>query len=228
MLQKIERQVALHHGLPPPAAGPPAGRSRNFSTLFGPELSYRLLVGATTLIVANTLIYGFVTWLPTFFVQQGLSIASSFKYSFFMMIGAPVGAAIASLTADSVGRKPAIIGASLFTILSGGFYPFVRNPLLLPVAGFLLVVPIYILVALLFAIYVPELFPTEVRMRAVGFCNTLGRAATVVTPFLVVFLFRAYGVGGVVTLMIGLLLLQIIVVHFLGMEPKLLRLEEME
>jgi hypothetical protein len=32
-----------------------------------------------------------------------------------------------------------------------------------------------VLVALLFAIYVPELFPTEVRLRASGICNTLGR-----------------------------------------------------
>jgi len=228
MLQKIESEVGLYHKLPEPAASAPAVPSRNFAALFGPGLASRLFVGATTLIVANTLIYGFVTWLPTFFVQQGLSIANSFKYSFLMTIGAPVGAAIGSLTADSIGRKPAIIGASLFTIISGSVYPFIRDPVVLPIAGFLLVVPIYILVALLFAIYIPELFPTDVRMRAVGFCNTLGRAATIVTPFLVVFLFRAYGVGGVVTLMIGLLILQILVVHFLGIEPKLRRLEQME
>ncbi len=228
MLQKIEREVALHHALPEPACSAPAVPSRNFASLFGPGLFSRLFVGATTLIVANTLIYGFVTWLPTFFVQQGLSIASSFKYSFLMTIGAPVGAGIGSIAADSIGRKPAIIGASLVTILAGGIYPFIRDPVLLPIAGFLLVVPIYILVALLFAIYIPELFPTDVRMRAVGFCNTLGRAATIVTPFLVVFLFRAYGVGGVVALMIGLLILQILAVHFFGIEPKLRRLEEME
>ena len=98
---------------------------------------------------------------------------------------------------------------------------------MLPIAGFLLVVPIYILVALLFAIYIPELFPTDLRMRAVGFCNTMGRAATIVTPFLVVALFRKHGVRGVVSLMIGLLILQILVVQFLGIEPKSRRLEEL-
>jgi len=85
-----------------------------------------------------------------------------------------------------------IIGASVLTILFGGkSTPFIRDPRLFPLAGFLLVVCIYILVALLFAIYVPELFPTDVRMRALGLCNTLGRAATIFTPFLVVFLFRS-------------------------------------
>jgi putative MFS transporter len=229
MLQEIESKFANQQTpLPEPATAPPAAAARNFSSLFGPQLFPRLFVGATVLIVANTLIYGFVTWLPSFFVQEGLSMANSFKYSFLMSIGAPVGAAIASLTADSVGRKPAIITASALTIVFGGIYPFIRDPRLLPLAGFLLVVCIYILVALLFAIYIPELFPTDVRMRALGLCNTIGRSATIFTPFLVVFLFRNHGIAGVVALMIALLVIQILAVHFFGLEPKLRRLEEMQ
>jgi putative MFS transporter len=229
VLLEIEREFANQDPpLPAPAAAPPSTSGRNFASLFGPQLFSRLFVGATVLIVANTLIYGFVTWLPSFFVQEGRSMASSFKYSFLMSIGAPVGAAIGALTADSIGRKPAIIGASVLTILFGGIYPFIRDPRLFPLAGFLLVVCIYILVALLFAIYVPELFPTDVRMRALGLCNTLGRAATIFTPFLVVFLFRSHGVGGVVALMIALLVIQILAVHFFGLEPKLRRLEELQ
>lgn len=213
--------------LPEPAASPVAVPTRNFSALFGPQLLSRTLVGATTLIVANTLIYGFVSWLPTFFVQQGLSMASSFKYSFLMSCGAPVGALLASFAADSLGRKPAIIGASFAAILFGGIYPTIRDSMLFPLVGFLLVVSIYILVALLFAIYIPELFPTDLRMRAVGLCNTLGRTATIFTPFLVVFLLRAHGVAGVVALMIGLLVVQILAVWLFGIEPKQRRLEEM-
>jgi putative MFS transporter len=154
-------------------------------------------------------------------------MANSFRYSFLMSIGAPVGAVIGASTADYLGRKLAIISASMLAIVFGGIYPFVRDPMLLSVTGFLLVVCIYILVALLFAIYIPELFPTAVRMRAVGLCNTLGRTATIFTPFLVVFLFRSYGVGGVVSLMIGLLVVQILTVHFYGIEPKMRSLEEM-
>jgi len=229
MLQEIERQFALRgESLPEPAPPAPPVPVRGLAVLFGPPLLPRFLVGATTLVVANTLIYGFVTWLPTFFVQQGLSIASSFKYSFLMSSGAPVGAAIASISADSIGRKPAIIGASLVAIIFGGIYPYIRNPLLFPLAGFLLVVSIYILVALLFAIYIPELFPTDVRMRAAGLCNTIGRTATIFTPFLVVFLLRAYGVAGVVGLMIGLLVIQILAVHFFGLEPRLRSLEQLD
>jgi MFS transporter, putative metabolite:H+ symporter len=91
-----------------------------------------------------------------------------------------------------------------------------------------MVVTIYVQVALLFAIYVPELFPTDVRMRAAGICNTLGRGATIVTPFIVVALLRSYGIGAVLSLIIGLLLVQIIVVSVYGVEPRKRRLEEME
>jgi MFS transporter, putative metabolite:H+ symporter len=229
ILQSIEREVELQHGaLPPPIFSKPALHKRTTADLLNPVLLPRMIVGVVTLIVANTLIYGFVTWLPTFFVAEGRSIARSFVYSFIMSAGAPVGSAIGAFTADSWGRKPAIIGASLMTILVGGIYPFIANSLLLLAAGFLLVVPIYVQVTLLFAIYVPELFPTDVRMRAAGICNTFGRGATIVTPFMVVALLRSYGIGGVLSLMIGLLIVQILVVFFFGVEPKNRRLEEMD
>ncbi|HYL86843.1 MAG TPA: MFS transporter [Candidatus Angelobacter sp.] len=229
ILQTIERETEREHGpLPPPASFKPAPPVRTTAALFSPTLLPRLLVGMVTLIVANTLIYGFVTWLPTFFVTEGRSIARSFLYSFIMSVGAPIGSAIGALTADSWGRKPVIVGASLLTILVGGIYPFIQNPTALLVAGFLLVVPIYVQVTLLFAIYIPELFPTDVRMRATGICNTAGRGATMITPFFVVALLHSYGIGGVLAMIIGLLIVQIIVVLLFGVEPRHRRLEEME
>ncbi|HEY4351820.1 MAG TPA: MFS transporter, partial [Paraburkholderia sp.] len=155
-------------------------------------------------------------------------IAKSFGYALVMSIGAPIGSAIGAFTADSWGRKKTIIIASLLAIVFGAIYPFVSNPVLLPVVGLLLTIPIYVLVALLFAVYVPELFPTEVRLRASGICNTLGRGATIVTPFIVVSLFAQHGVVGVLALMIGLLAVQIVVVAWLGVEPTGQRLEDLQ
>ncbi|HEX2663386.1 MAG TPA: MFS transporter [Candidatus Acidoferrum sp.] len=229
IMKSIEEEVAREHGpLPPPLLSKPGSPTRTVAALLNPALWPRLVVGMVTLIVANTLIYGFVTWLPTFFVTQGRSIASSFLYSFLISAGAPVGSAIGTLTADSWGRKPVIIGASVMTILIGGVYPFIAKPMLLLATGFALVVSIYIQVTLLFAIYVPELFPTDVRMRAAGICNTAGRAATMITPFFVVALLRSYGVAGVLGMIIGLLVAQIIVVLLFGVEPRNRSLEEMD
>jgi putative MFS transporter len=229
LLSTIEKEVALHHApLPEPKLSPLVKHSRNLASLLTPAILPRMILGSVSLIVINSLLYGFVTWLPTFFVQQGLSIVRSFNYSLVMAFGAPIGSAIGAFTADSWGRKPTIVGASLLTIVIGGLYPFITNPIVLMIVGFSLIVPIYILVALLFAIYIPELFPTEVRLRASGICNTFGRGAIIFTSFIVVALFKSHGVGGVLVFMIGLLIVEIVVVLTLGVEPKKRRLEEIE
>src|ERR1700726_1925024 len=94
--------------------------------------------------------------------------------------------------------------------------------------GFLLIVAIYVQVAILFGVYTPELFPTEVRLRANGICNTIGRAATILSPFIVLALFRNYGLTGVLALMIGLLIIHIIVIAVWGIEPANRGLEDLE
>ncbi|HEV2522064.1 MAG TPA: MFS transporter [Candidatus Acidoferrales bacterium] len=229
LLRAIENEVSLRHSpLPAPQVSNLVKHSRDLSSLASPEIFPRMILGSVSLIVINSLLYGFVTWLPTFFVQQGLSIARSFTYSLVMAFGAPIGSAIGAFTADSWGRRPTIVGASLLTILIGSFYPFITRPGVLMVVGFSLIVPIYVLVALLFAIYIPELFPTEVRLRAAGICNTFGRGAIIFMPFVVVRLFQSHGVGGVLVFMIALLIVQIGVVLALGVEPKKRRLEEIE
>jgi putative MFS transporter len=229
ILRAIESEVSLQHApIPDPVPAPPTNHSRGLGSLLSPVLLPRMIVGAITLIVVNTLIFGFVTWLPTFFVQEGLSIASSLSYSLIISLGAPLGTALGAFTVDSWGRKPTIIGASLLTIVIGSVYPFVKDPTVLLIVGFLLMIPIYVLVGVLFAIYIPELFPTEVRMRAAGICNTFGRGATILTPFIVVALFRSYRVKGVLGFLIALLIVQIFVVLRFGVEPKKRRLEEID
>ncbi|MFG1396309.1 MFS transporter [Roseixanthobacter pseudopolyaromaticivorans] len=228
LLEDIEAEASRGQPLPPPAAPAPAPARLGLAALFRPPLLSRMIVGCICLIVINTLLYGFITWLPTFFIKQGLSIATSFGYSLLMGLGAPIGSAIGALTADRWGRKPTIIASSALAVLFGLIYPNVSDPTLLPLIGFALTVPIYVLVALLFGIYIPELFPTEVRLRASGICNTFGRGATIVTPFIVVALFETHGISGVMVLMIGLLILQIAVVALLGIEPRNRRLEELE
>lgn len=229
LLRGIEAEVSREHSpLPPPVVSRIVKHSRDFSSLASPAILPRMILGSVSLIVINSLLYGFVTWLPTFFVQQGLSVARSFTYSLVMAVGAPIGSAIGAFTADAWGRKPTIIGASALTILIGSFYPFITRPVILMAVGFTLIIPIYVLVALLFAVYIPELFPTEIRLRASGICNTFGRGAVIFTSFIVVALFKARGVGGVLVFMIALLVVEILVVLTLGVEPKKRRLEEIE
>jgi putative MFS transporter len=226
LMRTIEREASRDAALPPPAppraAAPPPG----LAALLTPALLPRLFVGSVVLVVVNTLIFGFVTWLPTFFVQQGLGITKSLAFAMMISLGSPVGCVIGAWSSDWWGRKPTIIGASALAIVFGAIYPFVKDPALLIPAGLCLIVAIYILVATLYGVYTSEIFPTELRLRANGICNFFGRGATIVTPFVVVALFRNYGIGGVLALMIGLLVVQIVVVAVWGVETRKRALEE--
>jgi putative MFS transporter len=230
ILEDFERSAATT-GVPiAPAAAVPAVQvaKATFRSLFEPALLPRTITALVMLFTINAWLYGFITWIPTFFVKEGLSIAHSFQFALLMSFGAPVGALIGAFTADSWGRKPSIIWASVLSIVFGAIYPFVHSAVLLPLVGFLLTVPVYVLVALIFGVYVPELFPTEVRLRASGATNMVGRAAAVIVPPIVVVLFTKHGVGGVLAFMIALLVVQIVTVAVFGIEPKARRLEELD
>jgi len=227
LMQAIERDVAGNAALPLPAAPLPIPSLR-LSSLLGAALLPRMVVGSVVLITINALIFGFVNWLPTFFVQQGLSIAQSLSYTLVIVSGSLIGCAIGAFSADRLGRRVSIIGGSLWTIVFGAIYPFVTDPAMVLAIGFLLIVGIYVLTAILYGVYTAELFPTEVRLSANGICNMFGRGATIVTPLIVVALFKAYGVGGVLAFMIGLLVVQIVIVAAWGIEPARRGLEELE
>ena len=214
--------------LPPVPAAAPAPAKVGVGALFRQPLLPRTIVALVTLFTINAWLYGFITWIPQFFVKEGLSIATSFSFALTMAFGAPIGAAIGAFTADAWGRKPTIITASVVAIVFAAIYPFVHDAVLLPLVGFCLTVPIYVLVALLFGVYIPELFPTEVRLRASGITNMFGRSAAVVVPPLVVILFTRNGVAGVLAFMVALTVIQIIVVATLGIEPKSRGLEELD
>jgi putative MFS transporter len=184
-----------------------------------PYLS-RLVVGCVSLAVVNTLIYGFITWLPTFFVGQGETIARSTGFALLISLGGPIGSALGAVSADAFGRKPTIVAAAGLTIVFSVLFLLSTDPVLVAGLGFLLTGPIYILVAVLFAVYVPELFPTEIRLRGVGICNAVGRSASIIVPLFVGPIFAQYGVSGVLMLMGAALLLMIVVVGWLGVEPE--------
>jgi MFS transporter, putative metabolite:H+ symporter len=226
IMAAIEKRAAT--GLPAVTCAAPA-RPADLAALARPPLLTRLIVGSWVLITINTLIFGFVTWLPQFFVQQGLTITRSFEYTLVLVIASPAGCALGAWCADFIGRRRSIIGASVATVVLGAVYAtFTADtvPVFILTVGFLLVLAIYVQVAILFGVYTPELFPTEVRLRANGICNTLGRAATIVSPFVVLWLATGFGMPGVIGLMISLVIVQIIVVWAWGVETRQRVLED--
>jgi MFS transporter, putative metabolite:H+ symporter len=231
LLKSIENEVASSAGtLPSPKPTLPTPQL-SAAAMFKPPILQRLLVGSWCLITINTLIFGFVIFLPQFFLRQGLTITNSLGYTVVLASASLVGCAIGAFLSDSIGRRWSIIVGSVITIVFGWIYARSNagtDPMTVLSVGAVLIVGIYIQTALLFGVYTPELFPTEIRLRANGICNTFGRAATVVSPFVVGYLMVNYALPGVVWLMIGLVVLQMIAVFFWGVEPAKRSLEGLD
>jgi putative MFS transporter len=222
LVSAFEREAgfdSVRHPLPAPETIAP----HTAGDLFQSPCLANLIVGCVSLMTVNTL-YGFVTWLPTFLIGQGDSIARSTGFALVMSLGGPIGSALGALVADYLGRKLTIVIASCLAILlSAAFVSSGTSPVL-PIIGFLLTIPIYILVAVLFAVYVPELFPTALRLRGVGICNAVGRSASIIVPLLIGPLFTNFGIPGVLTMMSSALLAMCVVVVALGPETRIQKL----
>jgi putative MFS transporter len=228
LMQAIEKESA--GALPPPVAAT-APAQVEATAMLRPPLLQRMIVGGWVLITINTLIFGFVIFLPQFFLRQGLTITNSLGYTVVLSVASLVGCAVGAYSSDFIGRRWSIIGASVATIVLGWIYAHFgkdADPAMVLGVGFLLIVAIYVQTAILFGVYTPELFPTEIRLRANGICNTLGRGATVVSPFVVGYLMTSYQLPGVIWLMIGLVVVQIVVVWAWGVEPNQRSLEHLE
>src|SRR4029077_89747 len=122
LMQTIEKEVASAAGpLPPPKTAAPIPQL-TAAAMFRPPILQRLLVGSWCLITINTLIFGFVIFLPQFFLRQGLTITNSLAYTMVLAIASLVGCALGAWSSDAVGRRPSIIAASIFTIGLGYLY----------------------------------------------------------------------------------------------------------
>ena len=228
LMKTIETEAAGGKPLPPVVVPAPVAQVVA-ADMLKPPLLQRMIVGSWVLITINTLIFGFVIFLPQFFLRQGLTIANSLAYTVVLSAASLVGCALGAWSSDAVGRRFSIIGASIVTIAAGYVYArfdAASDPAIVLAIGFILIVAIYVQTAILYGVYTPELFPTEIRLRANGICNTFGRGATVVSPFIVGSLMTSYNLPGVVWLMIGLVVVQILVVWAWGVEPRNRGLED--
>src|SRR5260370_38914381 len=121
LMQSIEKESAGGKPLPPLVVPAPVAQVAA-SDMLKPPLLQRMIVGSWVLITINTLIFGFVIFLPQFFLRQALTISSSLAYTLVLSAASLVGCALGAYLSDAVGRRWSIIGASIVTIVSGYIY----------------------------------------------------------------------------------------------------------
>ncbi len=177
-------------------------------------------------VVALVGTYGFITWVPSFMVKQGVNMVSSLWFTTLMSGGGVFGPIVGYWISDRFGRKYSIGLVAAFAAIAGAIYPNAHSMTALAICGFFMVSAILLLVALGLGTYVPELFATRIRLRAAGVTQFSGRVATIFSPYLIVYLFAEFGIGGVVYSLSAMYLLLCIVVLIFGVETKNRPLEQ--
>ena len=221
VLRAIEGEAAKTQPLPPVVSetniSQPA-KARSIAALFSRQFLGRTLLGSLICIAVSVSVYGLIVWLPSFFVKQNYSMSASLGFSALMTLGAPAGAIIGAVFADRMGRRRGVIGSALATVVLSSIYPFAHNEALFVAVGFALISAIYVFVTVGWCLYVPEMFPTDIRMRGVGICNMAGRMTTIVIPYAIVWIFDAFRIAGVIGLVTAIMLLSAIATYALGTE----------
>lgn len=200
--------------------------SGSFWLLFKGQMLRRTLVASMVLISMNISLYTITVWIPTIFVNSGIEVTKSIFMTAIIMIGAPVGIFIAAMIIDRFPRR--LFGSSLLIIIAllGYIYSLQTEEWAILSYGLVMIFFLYMYVCFASAVYVPELWPTHLRLRGSGFVNAVGRIVAVFTPYGVAILLTHYGSIMVFIVLGVMLLLCALFLFCFGIETRNISLEE--
>lgn len=104
---------------------------------------------------------------------------------------------------DKIPRKTMGVGLLILIAVLGYIYSLQTSMLLITLIGFFLITFVYMYVCYASAVYVPEIWPTEAKLRGSGLANAVGRISGIAAPYAVAVLLSSYGVTGVFILLGG-------------------------
>lgn len=211
VLQQIEKEsgVANQQLHPTPVADQEAGVADQkaeyvpITVLFSRPVIRRTLMALILTVTCLFGSYSVTGWMPTFFVQQGMTVTSSLGFNAAIMSGYVAGPLLCMLLADRLGRRRSIMISGTLAAVFAGIYPFMTEPALIIAVGFILVAMAASFLTLCLGT-VPEFFPTAFRFRGGGLAQTVGRIGLIASPFIVLWLFSSYGIVGVILTVSGM------------------------
>lgn len=225
---RIEARVAAEFGapLPPPplAVEPVKAERAGFAEIWRPEYRSRTIMMMVFNFFQTIGYYGFASWIPTLLVARGITITHSLLYSFIIALANPIGPLLAMPIADLIERKWVIVLGATGIATFGLAFSQVDDPVLLIACGVGITLSSNIM-SFGFHAYQPELFPTRVRARAVGFVYSLSRVGAMLSGFLIAFCLREFGTTGVFALITGCMAIVVISIGVFGPRTRGLHLE---
>lgn len=186
--------------------------------------------GRTIMLIAFNLFraagyYGFASWMPTLLIASGVGVTKSLGYTFIIAIAAPFGPLLGLLFSDRVERKWIIVGSALATVAVGLAFTQAHGMFAIIACGVGLTLLNNIL-SFAYHGYQPELFPTRIRARAVGFVYSFSRISTTFSAFVIAFLLREFGAPGVFVFIAGCMAMVALVIGLFGPKTHGLALEK--
>jgi putative MFS transporter len=221
ILDRIEAAILVETGKPLPApAHVRLATHAKFTTrdLFRPPILRSTCIGITLNVVALSALYGFIIWLPTFLVKQGLAVQASLGHTALISTGSLAGVFLAGLFIDRGSRKHWIVLSSIISAVLGYAYANAGSLEATTAVGVFLIASLYFGTTMGWTTYVPELFPTELRLRGSGISSVAGRAIAIVAPQGVAQLYAIDGASAVVYTLMGLLVAQGVIVAVFGIQ----------
>jgi putative MFS transporter len=140
--------------------------------------------------------YGFLTWIPTLLVKQGMTITRSFGYSLIIYVAMIPGYYSAAFICDKLDRKWTIV---LYLLLGGVLAYFLagaRTGAMISLLGFWLSFFMNGTYSGIYA-YTPELYPTAFRATGMGVASSVGRIGGLSAPIIIGFSYAHIGFYGV-------------------------------
>ena len=186
--------------------------------------------GRTVMLIAFNLFraagyYGFASWMPTLLIASGVEVTKSLGYTFIIAIAAPFGPLLGLLFSDRVERKWIIAGSALAIVAVGLAFTQAGSMLAIVACGVAMTLCNNIL-SFAYHGYQPELFPTRIRARAVGFVYSFSRISTTFSAFVIAFLLREFGAPGVFVFIAGCMAMVALVIGIFGPKTHGLALEK--
>ncbi|MCX5008497.1 MFS transporter [Streptomyces sp. NBC_00638] len=213
-IARIEAEVvrATAEPLPAPAAGAPdevsQGRLRD---LFQGRYLRRTAVLSGLWFVAYYVNHGISVWLPSLYTKQfDLDLTTALVFTLVSNITGLLGTLVMALLVDRIGRRPALIGALVGTVLSLGVLALLGATSGDQVAVFASCTTffLYAINAGLY-LYSPEMYPTANRAKGAAFGGLWNRLGVILGPITVG---AIIGAGG----SLGLVFAQLAVVAAVG------------
>ncbi len=182
------------------AARGDVGFSHLFSAFRGVHLATTLKV---SLMVAGAQGSGYAIgiWMPTYLrTVRHFSATATGGVLMLQILGALCGFLLGSYLSDAIGRKRTFLWSAILSLIFiAGFIWIPMNDTWLLIMG----VPLNVVLLMKFppmGPFMTELFPTELRGNAQGFCYNSGRAIGSFFPTLVGFVSQSWGLGNAIAI----------------------------